>query len=309
MPGLTIAGLRLEVHAPGLRPVQAAQPVYAAFIGAGASPDAPADIRVDVVSGPAPAGLVGGPGERLVFDTGVSWSLYRRDDGYRISFRLAGETEEYLHALSDAATTSVRVFADAAPLSRAAGRDVWLADPVCYPLDQLLLMNHLAQRGGVVVHSCVLSLGDAGFVCCGASGAGKTTLARALMAAGLEEAVLSDDRAIVRVDAGGAVAWGTPWPGDAGIARNSGAPLAALLFLTQAPPGAGTSALTQISAGDAFKRLLPVVSCPWYDEEGMAGVFATCERLVSEHPCYDFAFRPDESAARALRDLAAGAAG
>ena len=77
--------------------------------------------------------------------------------------------------------------------------------------------------------------------------------------------------------------------------RNALAPLAAVLFLVKAE----ANELVPLAAGAAMRRLLPVVSCPWYDAERLPGVLDTCARIVEGIPCYDLRFRPDAEAGAA----------
>ena len=59
-------------------------------------------------------------------------------------------------------------------------------------------MNHLAERGGVIVHAAGAVVQGGALVFLGASGAGKSTLSRMFLEAGLGAALLSDDRVILR---------------------------------------------------------------------------------------------------------------
>lgn len=172
-------------------------------------------------------------------------------------------------------------------------------DPVRYPLDQILLMNHLAQGSGLIVHSAGLALEGMGMVFAGVSGAGKSTLTGIFAREAPEAELLSDDRIIVRQIDGRWHAYGTPWPGEAGVASNSRAGLGALFFLAKGP----AHRLEPLSPAQALKRLLPVVSCPWYDSERLTGVLDTCERLVGQVPCFELRFKPGPGVVALLRDF------
>lgn len=93
---------------------------------------------------------------------------------------------------------------------------------------------------------------------------------------------------------------GTPWPGDAGIARNRSAPLSALVFLAQADH----NAIVPIAPADALRRLLIVASVPWYDAEYLPPTLDTADRLLAEVPCYEFRFVKAPSAADTIIDFA-----
>ena len=63
---------------------------------------------------------------------------------------------------------------------------------VRYPIDQHMAMHFLANRAGALIHSAGISYGGGGFMCCGVSGAGKSTISDLLDADGRFD-VLSDD--------------------------------------------------------------------------------------------------------------------
>ena len=110
---------------------------------------------------------------------------------------------------------------------------------------------------------------------------------------------MSDDRMIVRKTGDELMAFGTPWPGDAGIAVNKGAPLAGILFLKHADE----TKVRRISPAEGANRLMPVVSIPWYDEVSVRGGLAFCDELVSRVPCYELAFRPEAEVVDALKPI------
>ena len=170
-----------------------------------------------------------------------------------------------------------------------------------------------SPSGEAHVRRC--SVCERAVVCPGVSGAGKSTLSQLFMDAGLDDSLLSDDRVILRrsslehqVTGEGARgqeverevmgAWGTPWPGDAGVARNASAPLDAVLFLVKA----STNELRPLSPRIAARRLMPVVTCPWYDRERFPDVLATCSSVVENTPCFEFLFRADAGVVEFLAD-------
>jgi hypothetical protein len=172
-------------------------------------------------------------------------------------------------------------------------------DPFRQPVDSILLMNHLAFLDGFIVHAAGVIFDGRGFVFAGVSGAGKTTVIRQCMANSQDMKFLSDDRIIVRKVNGQYRAYGTPWPGDARIAENDSAPLKGLFLLTKA----GSNSIVTLKPSQTLRRLFPVVSCPWYDTERLPRVLDTCEKIVSEIPCYEFKFTPDERAVKTVRGI------
>lgn len=170
-------------------------------------------------------------------------------------------------------------------------------NPLTYPLDQILMMYFLADHNGAIFHS-------AGWLykgkCCifpGRSGAGKSTLSRLILGhpgPGIEP--LSDDRMVVRKIDGVFHAFGTPWPGDAGIAVNKRAPLKGIFFIHQG----AENRIREITPQQAFERLMPVTSIPWYDREVMPRILDFCDDLLRKVPAYQLTFMPDEDAVNML---------
>lgn len=259
------------------------QPVYQPFLSDGAHPPGRADVDVEVV-----LEQPSGPRGPLMFRTETNWAMHEEPTGYRLVFSRRDHGCEYMQVLADEATAGVKIHVDRSFIR---GADE-LQSPLSYPLDQILLMNHLASQAGVIVHAAGAQMGGGTIAFCGSSGAGKTTLARLFVAAGLSGRVLNDDRLIIRQGRAGEFhAYGTPWPGDAKITLNQSAPLRALLFLAKAP----TPRLVPLAPGRAAQRLMPVVSCPWYDRVRGPRVLDTCSRIVERVACYELQFTPDTS--------------
>ena len=162
-----------------------------------------------------------------------------------------------------------------------------IANPIHYPLDQLLTMFLLAERGGCIVHAAGVHRKGCGIACIGRSGAGKTTLMGLLEGRG-DFARLSDDRVILHAGDPHLVS-GTPWAGEGMVAANDTADLAALIFLHQGP----AHALQPITPREAAAQLLPTTSIPWFDEAAMTGCLATLDRLIRDTPAFNLFFRLD----------------
>ena len=299
---LTIAGTSLDVRA-GFPLMDVDDPVYLPFLSPEAADAAVAGVDASIVDielldTPSPSN-----DSPLLF-FGVSWSMQREGEGYRVSFLRGSDGIPHTVLRSNSGTTRVKVHVsemDVVPDSMARGQ-VLRRNPVCYPLDQVLMINHLAPRGGALVHAAGAVVDGRALVCPGVSRAGKSSISRLFVSAGLGDSLLSDDRIILRPVPHGAVdgtglatgpgvfqAWGTPWPGDAHIAMNDCAPLAALLFLVKAD----ATEIVPLTPGEAMRRLMPVVSCPWYDLERGNLVLETCARFIESVPSYDLRFRLD----------------
>jgi hypothetical protein len=278
-----IGGIRLAVTSDlPLADLDPSDSVYPSFLLRDDSPATPSiHIRIACAENPRPEGLV------KVFDTEQHWSLYR-DGDERI---LSSEPS----AFAPVAMWTARVNQDVTDVLVTCGKTMVrtidgktvLRNPVRYPLDQMLMMYAWARREGAIVHACGINLNGKGAAFLGRSGAGKSTLARVF--AGQEDIrVLSDDRVVIRNMDNTPQMFGTPWPGDAGMALNESVPLAALFFLHQDVENRAE----RIEPGQALERLLPVTSIPWYDPEVFPAILDFCGELATTVPAYDLHFTP-----------------
>ncbi len=225
-----------------------------------------------------------------LFDTRESWSMYGDARGYWISFHPALHPHPFWIARFDRQASRVIVYCGS-PLRTAGKKKIDLSNPICYPLDQLLFMYHLAYRDGVLVHASGIDLAGRGLIFPGCSGAGKSTLARLFTTCRIGK-LLSDERVVVRELDGSLQAFGTPWAGTEDIASNDCAPLAGMFFLKHGE----RNHLRALTAENALERLLPILSIPWYDQEVMARIVLFAKHLVTKVPAYEMSFKPDRSA-------------
>ena len=222
-----------------------------------------------------------------------SWQVGLHD-GRKVYRFHASENRPYLWAEPNSDFSAVDIWID-----REGGRQM---PPLLHPVDRVLSMGVLANRGGFIVHSCGWACNGKSILFPGVSGAGKTTLCRQLMATGLGN-VLSDDRVVLREGADGFRACGTPWPGDAKQARNESAPLAAICFIEKSPD----HQLISIRPAEALRRLMEAASIPWFSATLRDLVLPQVERLVSTVPAYRLGFRPDPGVMDVVRPLVTSA--
>lgn len=165
-------------------------------------------------------------------------------------------------------------------------------NPVAYPLDQILLMNYLAGRQGVIIHAAGWAINGSGWTFPGKSGAGKTTLSRFLSGLNTGE-MLSDDRIVITKSGRTFQMYGTPWPGEGGFAVNRGASLERLVFLAKGKE----NRLVPLPVSEVISRLLPVLSIPWYDKQKAGVLIDFCDQLIKQVPAYELTFRSDATVA------------
>jgi len=283
---LHIASVGIEISPdPGIHLLDP-DPLYRKFFGGVAVEKSISRIRARLVLGKMP------DLSRLqkLFDTRESWSIYSDPRGYWIRFQSVLQADPFWIARFDRQASRVVVYCGS-PLIVTSGGGNDLANPICYPLDQLLLMVHLGYRDGLLVHAAGIDLDGRGFIFPGCSGAGKSTLTRLFAMEGRGN-LLSDERVVLRLAGAGWQVYGTPWAGTAGIGSNGRAPLAGMFFLRHDQE----NQICKITADNALERLLPILSIPWYDHEVMSRVIAQAKQLTANVPAYELSFKPDSSA-------------
>ena len=222
-----------------------------------------------------------------IFDSGRSWEMFTDGDEYVIAFDSAGfRPMPFWLARANRDFSRVTVYCGE-ELTQVRDGVTAISNPVCYPLDQILLMYVLAPRGGALIHAAGVDIDGRGCIFPGPSGAGKSTTCQQFISRS-DFCILSDDRVIVRNSGATFNVFGTPWPGDAGIARNAHVPLRGIFFML---PGQANR-ITAIDRREALERLMPVTSIPWYDREIVEKNLTFMENLVSNVPAYELRFKP-----------------
>jgi hypothetical protein len=241
------------------------------------------DIAVDVM-------VKGGQDVRgipKIFDSGQSWSMHRRGNTYYIAYNSPSAERPFWIAKSNEDFSKITFYCDPVITGHEQEAGI-IANPVHYPLDQIILMYYLARHNGMLIHASGIEIKQKGYLFAGRSGAGKTTIAMQFLARHYE-GLLSDDRLILREIDRAFRVFGTPWPGKGGIARNMNIPLAGIFFLRHS----SHNRVEQVDTRTALEELLPVASIPWYDPGRMNDILQTCERLIENVPAYMLSFRPD----------------
>lgn len=279
---LRVGGLAIEVSAgPGVPPFDAA-PADGKFVSGvdRDNSDEPVDLRLEAeladLSREAPSSG-DGPGGKL-------WTETRADGQTKFSLRTPdlGDTPYKVAAIHEG-WRSGRVL-----LNRSFFAGQATANPLAYPLDELLFVHLLSRNNGVELHSCGVAVdGDRGFVFAGQSGDGKTTMAR-LWAKEGGARVLSDDRVILRYEAGTYWVYGTPWHGEATYAENARVPLSALFILGRSP----SNRFIPLSPAEAVALLFARAIVPFREAEAVESVLGFLSDLVMRVPCEGLDFVP-----------------
>ena len=224
---------------------------------------------------------------RLLFDSGSIWRLYELADG-GYEFRLAApfsNWQTYKVARFNKDWTRGEILCRRAYFRAGEG-----VSPLEYPLDEVLISTLLARGRGIEIHACGLLDSDGnGYLFTGQSGAGKSTTASLWAQADERVSVLSDERVILRLRDGRIRMYGTPWHGDARVARPDSAPLTRIFFLAR-----GThNDLVPLSRADSAARLFACSFPTFYSPDGLAFALEFLDELTRLVPCDELRFVPD----------------
>jgi hypothetical protein len=238
---------------------------------------------------------------RQLFDSGSVWRLYEDQAEFRFDFSapILGE-QPHKRLLID------RHFSEAT-LQINEGCFVgtpYAAEPLGYPLDELLIMHRLTQEKAIELHSCGIVRPDGnGNLFVGHSGAGKSTTTR-LWTAHEDVQILSDDRIIVREDkvredTNQIFMYGTPWHGEAAFALPGRAPLERIFILEH---GRG-NVLNRLTKSQAVAELFARSFVPFHQHDYVNSALTFLEHVADSIPCYRFAFEPDQRAVDRILNL------
>ena len=267
-------------------------PSYAPFRVTPSPPSS--DITVSVFSDPVPSGLRA-QDKRPLGNAGV-WQIYRMGADHILTHSPAENQMPLWTIRANHDFSELDAYFNQGLMGDKTSRST-IPSPIVYPIDQVILIHYLARREGVLIHCAGLEYDNNISIFPGRSGAGKSTIANLLRSArGID--MLSDDRVIVRKEADRYLSHGTPWPGDAGIARNRKAPLKGIYFLTQAR----ANRVLELDEKEALRLLLPVASIPWYDKEVLPSVLDFCGDMLASTPAYELQFTLDKTLGRFLTD-------
>jgi hypothetical protein len=212
---------------------------------------------------------------RQLFDSGTTWRLYEWEDGFCFDMGvLTNGSEIQRRLLVDRGFRHATLEMSADFFSRFPQA----ANPLDYPLDELLIMHRLTQEKAIELHGCGIVRADGvGNLFVGHSGAGKSTTTR-LWTEREDVEVLSDDRIIVRRDEGrrGAVV-GTPFEA-AGAADRQG---------VLRPRDSSASRSNHFAQDDKVRKCggIRMYGTPWHGEAMFAspGSAPLARILVLEH--------------------------
>lgn len=159
-----------------------------------------------------------------------------------------------------------------------------------------LSAEHLVlDAGGVVLHASYVLHNGKAILFTAPSGTGKST--QADLWKNLRGArIINGDRAVIRVADGQAVACGIPFAGSSEYCENVTAPLAAIVYLGQAPK----TQISRLTGFRAFHRVWEGCSVNTWNRIDVEAATKIVENIISRVPVLYLPCTPDETAVIAL---------
>ena len=234
------------------------------------------------------------PRGKLVYDPGSIWKMYYDGDYFYAALDYQVDSRE-VEAL---AVLRVSPGWDDLQLSEQR-KDAGWQSLLNIGAGELIARTLIIFSGGLIFHASALDDNGRGLVFIGHAGAGKSTHT-ALWSGEPGVIAMNDDRVAIRVEDKGPVAYGTPWGGTAGIARNHAAPLKALFVLEQAPENA-VEALPVHAA--AATLLMARAFLPFWDSSLMVQAMDNLNTILKQVPVYRLRFRPDRAVISLVRSV------
>ena len=163
-------------------------------------------------------------------------------------------------------------------------------------LNAIDLPHLLTVHSGFLLHASYIEWQGRAILFTAPSETGKSTQARLWCDhAGAE--LVNGDRAAVRIIDGEIFACGTPFSGSSPVRRNVRLPLAAIVYLSQAPE----NSITRLRGVRAFRRVWEGCTVNTWEREDVEKATKTVSEVVSRVPVYHLACTPDQRAVELLK--------
>lgn len=157
-------------------------------------------------------------------------------------------------------------------------------------------MEHLVVRnGGVILHASYIEHQGRAILFTAPSGTGKSTQAE-LWKKYRGADIINGDRAVIRLDNGEFQAVGIAFSGSSHYCKNRSLPLAAVVYLTQAP----TNSIKKLTGFGAFRKIWEGCSVNTWDRTDVEAAMDTVQQLIARVPVYQLDCTPDKKTVNLL---------
>lgn len=179
---------------------------------------------------------------------------------------------------------------------------VKVCDPITHigvktVLNSLCAEHLVAERGGFVFHCSYVVWDGLAILFTAPSGTGKSTQAE-LWRKYRDADIINGDRAAVCMKDEMLFAEGIPFSGSSSYCANCTMPLAAIVYLSQAPE----TTIRKLRGAEAFSKIWEGVSVNSWVKRDLERVSDVIQKVAAEIPVYHLACTPDESAVALLEE-------
>jgi len=220
-----------------------------------------------------------------VFKSDACWEIYNWRDRiiFRDIFNNQGINADSIIAVSNREISSVNLYS-----SKEIGSPQSV-NPLSYPLGSLILLSKLARKRGIFLHASGIKDGrNRGFVFCGPSGVGKSTVAKLWQKSG-QGRVLNDDRLIVRKKENRFFAYGCPWHSkDNRMVANEKFEIKEIFFLMHSRDNYAKF----LNRREAFLRIIPQAFFPAWDKSAINSSLSFLKDLCGKVRFFELRFKP-----------------
>ncbi len=286
---LSIGGLGLSLRWEEPRRVNWSHPLYEPFVG-----EEKDTIRFHIHFSGSPKLN----GQKLIFDGEHHWKLYQQDSRYLFEAFDTSTHKRSMISLVNPDFDRAEVYVDQ---EFSGFLPPWALGRLMNPLGQWLLVNRLAETGGVMVHALGIDDGGQGLVFVGPSGSGKSTLAR-FWGRRKGVRILSDEHLIIRRLGKTFYAYGTPWPGMAARVSPGPVPIQQIFFIEHHPEHRLRNETQGILASSLFSQLF----LPRWNHRIIDSGVTLCQQLVQKVPCQRLGFAKHPSVIDFVRQVKPG---
>ena len=162
-------------------------------------------------------------------------------------------------------------------------------------LNALDVEHLVSQAGGVILHASYIDWEGKAILFTAPSGTGKSTQAE-LWKTHRNAEIVNGDRAVIIPREGQLFAGGLPFSGSSPYCKDRTLPLAAVVYLKQAPE----TSIRPLKGLEAFRRIWEGVCVNSWNRQDVDAAMGLLETLLGQVPVYELACTPDETAVKAL---------
>ena len=162
-------------------------------------------------------------------------------------------------------------------------------------LESMEIEHLIARNDGFLFHCSYIAMNGRAILFTAPSETGKSTQAE-LWHKYRGAEIINGDRAAVRLVDGVLMAEGIPFAGSSQYCRQGCMPIAAIVYLGQAP----VTTVRKLRGYEAFCKIWEGVSVNTWDKEDMARVSHVVQMLAEQIPVFHMPCTPDEAAVQAL---------